>query len=138
MENQNRRVTTVSPGPGRHVQSTFNHEPDLPPPPPTPDKSGEPEPPPPSPPPPPPMAPIQPSGQMADAPPPPSPPPLVPNGNASGAPPPPPMPPLIINGVRDLVCLHIAKEWNVDFIFYPGSLKWLSFTNTVIIIQFLF
>ncbi|XP_050727050.1 actin-binding protein WASF3-like isoform X2 [Eriocheir sinensis] len=110
MENQNRRVTTVSPGPGRHVQSTFNHEPDLPPPPPTPDKSGEPEPPPPSPPPPPPMAPIQPSGQMADAPPPPSPPPLVPNGNAPGAPPPPPMPPLIINGSQTV----LAKPRKVE------------------------
>lgn len=109
MENQNRRVTTVSPGLGRHPQPTFNHEPDLPPPPPTPDKSGEPEPPPPSPPPPPPVAPIQPQGQMADAPPPPSPPPLVPNGNAPGAPPPPPMPPLIINGVRNF-SIHLMPH----------------------------
>ncbi|XP_045110647.1 wiskott-Aldrich syndrome protein family member 2-like isoform X6 [Portunus trituberculatus] len=96
MENMTGGVATMSPGPGRHAQPAFNHEPDLPPPPPTPDKSGEPEPPPPSPPPPPPVAPIQPVGQMVGASPPPSPPPLVPNGNAPGAPPPPPMPPLII------------------------------------------
>ncbi|XP_063872440.1 actin-binding protein WASF2-like isoform X2 [Scylla paramamosain] len=103
MENMTGGVATMSPGPGRHAQPTFNHEPDLPPPPPTPDKSGEPEPPPPSPPPPPPVAPIQPAGQMVGAPPPPSPPPLVPNGNAPGAPPPPPMPPLIINGSQTVL-----------------------------------
>lgn len=103
LENMTGGIATMSPGPGHHTHSTFNHEPDLPPPPPTPDKSGEPEPPPPSPPPPPPMAPIQPAGPMGGAPPPPSPPPLVPNGNAPGAPPPPPMPPLIINGSQTVL-----------------------------------
>ncbi|KAK3862786.1 hypothetical protein Pcinc_022862 [Petrolisthes cinctipes] len=105
------RGSSMSPGPGRHIMTTYNHEPDLPPPPPTPDKA-EPEPPPPSPPPPPPMAPIQ-SGQgvvgIGDAPHLPDPPPLLPNGNAPGAPPPPPMPPLLINGQSHTVLARSKK-----------------------------